>query len=361
MGFEMTTGPVAAAQPTSPDTAPWLEVTRLEAVTPLDRQFGVHPRLTVPATLRPHLFPDPPADTDAPRQRSFALLDAAALPQLPERLATSGLTHKCLFSGETGQKLAEAAPWLVELKDDHPFTRSLMTTEKAAGLWERELGIYLRSSMPFERLWSHCRKFTRLEDQHGKWLYFRYWAPPVSTRAMALGNRTELVQLFSPLFPAAPDDLTVILLSRDLSAVMARIPGTAPPPRRPMLTDAAQETLRQIRRIQQFEEIIEITLRHVDAHTDRDHDEIRDHLRGKRDKFFRMGFWRRDHLAKLACWEVLLGPDFVETYAGGAIKDYLRGSEVAHEVIDKIEAHLAAEEEARQQGRPRDPADWTGA
>ena len=41
MGFEMTTGPVAAAQPTSPDTAPWLEVTRLEAVTPLDRQFGV--------------------------------------------------------------------------------------------------------------------------------------------------------------------------------------------------------------------------------------------------------------------------------------------------------------------------------
>lgn len=342
----------------TPMEAPWLSVDPLGLVMPLDAQFGVHPRKTLPDILRPILFP--PADTAAPR-RTYAILDAAGLTQLPERLATSGLTHRCLFTGEALAELGDAAPWLVELRDDHAFTRALMTTQKANGFWERELGVYIRSAMPFDRLWSHLRKFTRLQDAAGKWLYFRYWSPPVSTRAISLGNRAELVQLIGPIFPAAPDDLTMLVLSRDMCAVMARLPGTQPPVARPVLTPAAQETLRQIRRVQQFEEIIEISQRHLDGHTDMTPDAIRDHLRGKRDKFFRMGFWRRDHLAKLCCWEILLGPDFVETYAGGALKQILRNAEAAHDVIDGIEARLMAEQEALQHGRPPHPADWTGA
>ncbi|MDO5642718.1 MAG: hypothetical protein Q4G26_10095, partial [Paracoccus sp. (in: a-proteobacteria)] len=33
--------------------------------------------------------------------------------------------------------------------------------------------------------------------------------------------------------------------------------------------------------------------------------------RTKRDIFLSMGFKRRDHLVKLCCWELMLGPDFM--------------------------------------------------
>lgn len=326
-------------RPPAPQNGAWLHVVEIPILEPLDFDTHFDTGITFPPALDGILF-----DPDGGRA-TYAILDAATWPFLPEVLAQSKLKHRCLFKGDTALEAGDSAPWLVELKPDHAFTAKLMIADDPPiGLWGLDLGIYLKTAMSFDALWAHCRKFTRIQDDAQKWFFHRFWAPPVSTRAMALGNRPELVQLVAPFFPAEDRAIEVILLNSDLHAVLSRNPGTQPPATRPLLTKAAQGALRQIRRVQQYEGLIDVTLGVVTGMTDYTDDDIRAILRAKRDWFFQIGFWQKDHLAKLMVWEVLLGPDFVDTYAKGTPRAIIETAKAPFEAIMNIEFFLEAEE-----------------
>ena len=163
----------------------WLHIQELGPVTPLDAQFGVHPKKFVPDALQDVLFgqTEPTEDERAvcgehpPPLAAYAVLDAAKMPYLlTSLLETSGLQYQSLFQGEAQEELGEYAPYLVELKDGHDFTRRLFTgPDGIGGLWEKELGIFLRSRAGFDALRRHLRKFTKVQDEEGKWYYFRFW------------------------------------------------------------------------------------------------------------------------------------------------------------------------------------------
>lgn len=315
----------------------WLDVIALTDLKPLEGGVGPDAENIVPEALEGILFPQTKGTEETGAFQTFAIVDAATCSILPELLEGSGLQHRCLFTGQAEQEYRDAAPWLVQLEPGNRFTKQLLSmSDTPGGLWDLEPGLLLTSRMSFDQLWSHCRKFTRLQDDEGRWLYYRYWAPTVSTRVMALGNRPELIQLVSPLFPSTPNEIDVILFNSDMSAVLRRVPGTTPPAQRPVLTKAAQETIRQVRRVQQYEEIIDITVKHVDRMTSLSPEDIRAALRLKRDRFFGFGFWRRDHLAKLCVWEVLLGPDFVENYSGGQVRDIILAAPDDWRAIESI-------------------------
>lgn len=157
-------------------------------VTPLDAQFGVWPRKTVPDTLREPLFgrigPKDPgiarydAANAAPPLDSYAILDAAKVQNLPDILTASGLSYRCLFKGRAESELAEVAPYLVRLSEENDLVRRLLTrSDKRADLWDIAPGIYLRSRGTLDEIWRHLRKFTRLQDEQGNWFYFRFWEP----------------------------------------------------------------------------------------------------------------------------------------------------------------------------------------
>ena len=142
----------------------------LEGIVPLDRQFGAHPKQVVPDCLRPLLF--------SPDQGGcFALLDAAAITDLPLILETCGLAHDCLFQGEALASMAEVAPWIVRLDPDSLLTRRLLSdTGDGWGLWG-DGAVFLRSAASLDDLRRHFRRFTRLYDAAtGKWLFFRFYA-----------------------------------------------------------------------------------------------------------------------------------------------------------------------------------------
>lgn len=328
----------ASHPPTAPTDA-WLHVQKLSDVEPLDYDTHFETGANVPPSLDGVLF-DPEG-----KRTTYAVLDAARWPFLPEILRQSKLKHRCLFKGDAELETGDSAPWLVALRPDHPFTAKLtMVEEPPIGLWNLELGIFLKSALSLDEIWTHCRKFTRIKDDEENWFFHRFWAPTVSTRAMALGNRPELRQLIAPFFPAKDRDIEVVLLNSDLHAVLSRIQGTEPPTARPVLTKAARNALRQIRRVQQYEILIDITLDNVSDMTDYSDDDVRSLLRAKRDWFFQLGFWQKDHLAKMMVWEVLLGPDFVHSYAQGTPNAIIEQASAPYEAIMNIEYFLEAQE-----------------
>ena len=162
----------------------------LQEIEPLDSQFGVYPRKTVPDALRESLFGQPEL-TEAeiaayggveavPPMRSYAVLDAAKDPYaLAGLLSSSRLTHRSLLQEENQEGPDENrahAPYLVELAEDQPFTGRLFTGSKGInGLWEKRLGIYIRSRAAFDELYAHVRAFVHIRDEHGARYFMRFW------------------------------------------------------------------------------------------------------------------------------------------------------------------------------------------
>ena len=183
-----------------------LRVETIEGVAPLDRQFGIHPKKSVPDALHDALFGQP-APTEAeieaaggvaaavPSLQTYAILDAAKVVILPELLDANRLEHRCLFKGAAYDELKNVAPWIVRLEEGNHFTRSLFTgPEGINGLWETEPGFYIRSRATLDELWGHFRKFTRVQNPAGKWYYLRFWDKSVLNAARREGRDTEFYQ-----------------------------------------------------------------------------------------------------------------------------------------------------------------------
>lgn len=172
---------------------PALRVATIVGVEPLDAQIGVFPKKNVPDALHDALFgqPDPTAaeikaaggnPAAVPPLQTYAILDATKVTNLPELLESSGLEHRCLFKGEAYDELKNVAPWIVRLEEGNAFTRNLFTcttllSENTSSIPEKHFssGMYVRSRSPFDGAWRHFRRFTRVQNEHENWVYFRFW------------------------------------------------------------------------------------------------------------------------------------------------------------------------------------------
>lgn len=155
-------------------------------VLPLDGQFGAWPKKVVPDALHPLLFGElrPVPDDIKPAGSNdettplgtYALLDAARTSSLPDLLSASALDWCCLFTGKAEQTLGSVAPYLVKLEETDPFTRRLFTrSDMPDALWNATPGVFIRTTRSLAELRRNLRKFTRVQDEDGKWYYFRFW------------------------------------------------------------------------------------------------------------------------------------------------------------------------------------------
>ncbi len=125
---------------------------------------------------------------------TYALLDGALILGLPERLEASGLPYACLYEGEAVTEFADTAPYIVQLFPDASLTRALFSKyEKDGiqrGLWADEVGIIVQSQASLRGLRSHFRRFTYLQDEQGKRVFFRFYAP-VTLRTLIANMQPE--------------------------------------------------------------------------------------------------------------------------------------------------------------------------
>ncbi|MBL3611001.1 DUF4123 domain-containing protein [Rhodovulum sulfidophilum] len=224
---------------TADEHAPRIEV--IAGVEPLDGQFGVLAPKSVPDKLHTPLFgqPEPnPAEialgvdiSAAPSLGTFAVLDAARLPNLPEILSASGLEYACLFKGGAADELQDVAPWIVRLEDESRFTRNIFTQGDAPwAMWGQAPGIYLRSRDGLDDVRNHLRKFIRARDDEGTWFYLRLYDPRIM-RAFLQGAPRFAHRLLARPFPWS--NLTILTCFED-SAQIASPAENVPADMRPI-------------------------------------------------------------------------------------------------------------------------------
>ncbi len=140
-------------------------------------------------TLLPQLFSE---EEDV---QTYAVLDGASIPALLHQLYSEhSLEFVCLIRGELEPDMAEVAPYLVHLEREAPLTKWLLKKG-----WGKHWGIFVQVNADLKTVRSHFRKFLRVKDPEGKYLFFRYYDPRVLRVFLPTCNAEELGVLFGPL------------------------------------------------------------------------------------------------------------------------------------------------------------------
>ena len=138
-------------------------------------------------TVHRHLF----AEQDS---HVYVVLDGASVAKLPQVLWKHKPESICLYRGELEPDLAAAAPYLVELKHDAPFTQWVLQEG-----WGNHWGIFAQSSADFRSMRKHFRTFLMVKDSDGNSIYFRYYDPRVLLAFLPTCNGQEMKVLFGPI------------------------------------------------------------------------------------------------------------------------------------------------------------------
>ncbi|NHF72988.1 DUF4123 domain-containing protein [Paracoccus xiamenensis] len=210
------TSPAVSAAPR------FLTFQQINGIEPPGDDMGV-----VPAALADILFPP-----DQDGVHNYALLDAARIPSLPETLETSRLDHVCLFRGASFEQMKPVAPWLVRLNDSGKFTRNLFrASTRPWHLWDKGAGIFIRSAAPLEELCAHLRRFTKVSDSAGKWVFFRFWDPLVAQ--IYFGGMADHPERIGQIFTTPSGQRIEMIVQTGPQQMLRMTPSAVLPPSQP--------------------------------------------------------------------------------------------------------------------------------
>ncbi|NHF74316.1 DUF4123 domain-containing protein [Paracoccus xiamenensis] len=105
----------------------------------------------------------------------IALLDAACLPGLPERLESREIPAVSLFQGDLTQKLRDVAPYLVQMDTDGALMRDFVNDSDVPwAMWPKRPGILILAELDLPALQKHFRRLLRVRTDGGTF-FFRFW------------------------------------------------------------------------------------------------------------------------------------------------------------------------------------------
>lgn len=124
--------------------------------------------------------------------RIVALLDAACLPGLPERLEDWDAPSLAMFQGDAAEDLRDVAPYFVEM-DAAVFRHFVNDQDVHWAMWRKRAGVLIATDLSLEELRKHFRRFLRVETAASVY-FFRFWEPAAARdyfRALPRGDRRE--------------------------------------------------------------------------------------------------------------------------------------------------------------------------
>ncbi len=122
---------------------------------------------------------------------TYAILDGASVPDLPNILYEMNPANVCLYQGELSADLVYVAPYLVQLPLGTPFTEWVLSE-----CWGKHWGIFAQSPLSLTRMRKHFRLLLTVYDETGNPMLFRYYDPRVLSSFLKTSNQEELDLIF---------------------------------------------------------------------------------------------------------------------------------------------------------------------
>ncbi|MCG8551925.1 MAG: DUF4123 domain-containing protein [Desulfobacterales bacterium] len=129
-----------------------------------------------------------------PKSRVYAVLDGASIKNLLLHLDEHEPDYFCLYQGDLPHDVEEAAPYLVHLEKESPFTQWVI--EKG---WGNHWGIFAVARENIKAMRKHFRTLIMVKDPDGKRLFFRFYDPRIFKTFLPTCNGDELAEVFGPV------------------------------------------------------------------------------------------------------------------------------------------------------------------
>ncbi len=124
----------------------------------------------------------------------FAIIDGAKANDELADIFQSVTRKQCLYRGESENKLASVAPYLLFFTPDDPFL-PLFLNHGIAQSW----GIFISTTAEMEEVMHHFRKFLIVDTEDDKKMYFRFYDPRVLHIFLSTCNEQQLQEFFGPI------------------------------------------------------------------------------------------------------------------------------------------------------------------
>jgi len=127
----------------------------------------------------------------------YIILDGARNKKIHPLLDESGQPFSCLIEGRLDYGMTLAAPYMMRLKKEAEFTRTLIQQA-----WGNSWGIFAITYKPVTllKVRYHCMDILSVQDeQTGNKLFFRYYDPRVLCNYIPLCNCNEASEFFGPI------------------------------------------------------------------------------------------------------------------------------------------------------------------
>ena len=128
------------------------------------------------------------------RAYTYAVLDGASIPGLPQKLFETRAHNFCLYRGELSDEMIHVAPYLVGLSRGSAFVEWLFSE-----CWGKHWGIFAQSEVSSSSLRKHFRSMLTVNDESGNPLLFRFYDPRVLVPFLMTCAIEELNTIFGPV------------------------------------------------------------------------------------------------------------------------------------------------------------------
>jgi hypothetical protein len=125
----------------------------------------------------------------------YAILDGAAVDDLPGTLWDLAPAFECLYRGELTPDVAAVAPYLARLERHHPFTTWML----GLAVERQHCGIFVVSDAVLPALRQHFRRLLTVHGEDGEPMLFRFYDPRVLPAYLSTCTDDELSAFCGPV------------------------------------------------------------------------------------------------------------------------------------------------------------------
>ena len=136
---------------------------------------------------------------------NYVLIDAALWESdIDVFLGKDTPMHKSLFKGLTGEQLWNVAPYLISISSNEEFVETIRGKDPI----ERRV-TWLYSTENMRDLRKHLRRFLRIKQEDGSFIYFRFYDPYVVNSIFPDLSKEQAIEFFGKIEYIATEDARI--------------------------------------------------------------------------------------------------------------------------------------------------------